>query len=280
MECLSGQSEERQARPLLRWAGGKQRLATLLAIYLPKEVTNFRYVEPFFGAGSLFFQVRPKKALLADLNVHLMDAYIQIRNNPLQVHRYLTYHRYHDSEKHYYWTRNVYNRASRANAVQAARFIYLNRTCYNGIFRVNLAGKFNVPYGDKDNPIIPEKAELVAASRALRRTQLRCQDFRKTLSTLGANSFVYLDPPYPALNGTAFFQHYTQDRFDDNDQRELAGIVRELDEEGIPFMMSNADTPLIRNLYRRFEIIPLAVTRYVTCKSVKHQVGELVITNY
>lgn len=273
-------STQQQARPLFRWAGGKQRLATLLAIYLPKDMTGLQYVEPFLGAGSLFFQVRPKKALLADLNGHLMETYKQIRDNPVGVHRYVTYHRLHDSKKHYYETRSAYNRATRPSTSQAARFIYLNRTCYNGVFRVNLAGKFNVPYADKDNPIFPDMDELFATSNAMRRVRLRCQCFRKTLASLDENSFVYLDPPYPPLNGTAFFRHYTQDRFENHDQHELAGIVSELDKAGVTFMMSNADTPAIRSLYRQFELLPLGVTRYITCKKAKHRVGELVITNY
>lgn len=277
---ITAKGKEVYARPLFRWAGGKQRLARQLASFLPRDMTDVRYVEPFFGAGSLFFQVRPRKATLADLNPHLMQAYIQVRDNPLAVHRCLSSHRGLNSKCHYYRTRELYNWCSNSSAAQAARFIYLNRTCYNGVFRVNLADEFNVPYGRKDQPTFPGNHELLAVSRALRCARLRRRCFRTTLSELDSHSFVYLDPPYPPLNGTAFFRHYTRNRFGDSDQRELAEMVRELDEAGIRFMMSNADTQLTKKLYSRFHITLLDVTRSVSCKTVKHQVGELVITNY
>ena len=238
-----------------------------------------QYVEPFAGAASLFFRITPARSILGDMNGHLIGAYRFVRDKPDLVHRYLLRHAANDSRSHYFRVRQDYN-AGKWSAAQAARFIYLNRTCFNGIFRVNRAGQFNVPYGSRANPGIPDRESLSRASSALRRAGLRHQCFRKTLDRVTRESFVYLDPPYPPLNGTAFFTHYTKDRFTDKDQAELAAAVEELDASGIPFMMSNADTDLIRRLYKRFDIEPLDVTRFVTCKATRHQVRELVIRNY
>ena len=267
------------ARPLFRLAGGKQRLAGTLFAYLPEGVDEMDYVEPFAGAASLFFRVQPQHGLLADLNGHLIRAYRHVRDEPDLVYRYVRDHERLDSVRHYYTVRDLYNRG-RWNAAQAARFIYLNRTCFNGIFRVNRNGDFNVPYGRRPNPLFPTREDLIAASSVLRGTELRHQCFRKTLARTTTESFVYLDPPYPPLNGTAFFTHYTKDRFTEDDQLELAKVVNDLDRSGVPFMMSNADTPLIRRLYSRYDITPLTVTRFVTCKSTRHRVRELVIRNY
>ena len=265
--------------PLFRWAGGKQRIVSALHSYLPDPLPFGDYVEPFFGAGSLFFRVRPRRALLGDLNEHLVCAYRHIRDQPLLVKRYLYEHEWLDSSRHYYEVRDQYNR-SRWSVAQAARFVYLNRTCFNGIFRVSKKGDFNVPYGRRPNPQFPSRRKLIDTSEVLKRARLKHQSFTETMATLSDSAFVYLDPPYPPLNGTAFFTHYTRDRFTEADQRLLAQQVREIDQVGITFMMSNADTPLIRGLYKRFRIDSLAVTRWVTCKTVRHRVNELVIRNY
>jgi DNA adenine methylase len=137
-----------------------------------------------------------------------------------------------------------------------------------------------VPYGYKDAPIFPSRAQLLAASRALKRASLLDFSYQQTLARLKGQAFVYLDPPYPPLNGTAFFTHYTKDRFGDSDQTTLAKTIKKLDKKGVQFLMSNADTPLIRELYASFDIVSLNVTRYVTCKTARHRVGELVIRNY
>lgn len=268
-----------RARPLFRWAGGKQRVASALSTFLPLDIDRYEYIEPFLGAGSLFFRIHPRRALLGDLNGQLMRAYRYIRDMPIQVKGHLYHHERSDSVAHYYRVREQYNRSS-WNAAQAARFVYLNRTCFNGIFRVNKQGSFNVPYGYKRSAIFPTRSEILDASLVLRNTKLRHQRFQMTLKGISKSSFVYLDPPYPPLNGTAYFTHYTQDRFTEGDQRELANSVLALHRAGALFMMSNADTSLIRRLYRGFRTDPLSVTRFVTCKSRRHQVRELVIRNY
>jgi DNA adenine methylase len=272
-------ASDHNARPILRWVGGKRYLREALINHCPHEARSRTYFEPFLGAASLFFALRPTRAVLGDANKHLISAYDYVRRDPTAVARNLRALAAEDSTSTYYRVRDDYNRSD-PSAVQTARFIYLNRTCFNGIFRVNKLGAFNVPYGHKAQPWFPGSSDLRAISGLLKAAELHAGDYRETLETADHCAFVYLDPPYPALNGTSNFTHYTMDRFNTANQHELASHVRELDARGCLVMVSNADTPLIRELYSGFDISELSVTRYVTCKAVKHRVGELVITNY
>jgi len=266
-------------RSFLRWIGGKRQLTARLRPYLLENINDVRYHEPFAGAASLYFAVRPLRANLSDLNRHLIECYRQIRDNHSRVAAYLWAHARKNSESYYYQLREQYNRSSRGSA-QAARFIYLNRTCFNGVFRVNTKGHFNVPYGDKPNPRFPTAAQLKAIAQALKGTRLFAGDFEVALRKVRKGDYVYLDPPYPPLNGTAFFTHYTADRFSAANQERLAKAVKELHKRGAWFLMTNAELPSIRKLYRGFRISKLEVTRYVSCKGTRHRVGEVVITNY
>jgi DNA adenine methylase len=175
--------------------------------------------------------------------------------------------------------RKLYNRSPRGVA-RAARFLYLNRTCFNGVFRVNTNGEYNVPYGHKESPRFPSESELIQASAALERAVLEVQDYQTALLSAKRGHFVYLDPPYPPLNGTSYFTHYTADRFGEDDQKKVATIAKSLHERGCLFLLSNADTLTIRRLYRGFNVHRLSVTRWVTSSRRKHRVGELIITNY
>jgi DNA adenine methylase len=265
--------------PLLRWAGGKQNLLKDLTSLLPPNAASRKYFEPFAGAAALFFRLAPKEAVVSDANAHLISCYQFVREQPEEVDRFLRQHAKITSKTHYYRVRETYNR-SRPSARQAARFIYLNKTCFNGIFRVNNKGKFNVPYGWKEPPALPSLAELKAASKALKKAVLKAAPFEQVLADAKEGDFVYLDPPYPPLNGTAFFTHYTAERFGTSDQEKLAALFRELDARKCLVMQSNADKKQIRQLYAGFKIKRISVTRWVTCKAKRHRVRELVITNY
>ena len=267
------------AKPFLRWVGGKRLLVPRLLRFLPRDLNGSRYHEPFAGAANLFFSIQPARATLSDLNGHLIACYRQIRDSHEKVASYLRTHRRKNNEVYYYRIRDLYNRSSIGPA-QAARFIYLNQTCFNGVFRVNTKGAFNVPYGDKPNPRFPSSEELLAISKKLRSARLSVCDYEKALARVEKSAFVYLDPPYPPLNGTAFFTHYTADRFGVENQRRLAQTVRKLHKRGVRFLMTNADLPIIRQLYAPFYFSKLSVTRYVSCKGTRHRVGEVVITNY
>jgi len=247
--------------------------------YLPTDYQQRNYREPFVGAGALFFSVKPHKAFISDANEHLINCYRHIKENPKLISVYLRKYLINTSKDYYYKTRDIYNE-SKDSVAQAARFIYLNRTCFNGIFRVNTKGKFNVPYGWKEPPPLPSFKQLEEASNTLMVTKIKALPFEEALKSVSKNDFIYLDPPYPPLNGTSFFTHYTSNRFFANDQIRLANLVKELDKEGCKILMTNADTREIRKLYKNFNTSKLSIIRWVTSKAKKHRVSELVITNY
>lgn len=263
----------------MRWVGGKRFLTSRILSLLPPDANERRYFEPFVGAASLFFALRPRQAILSDLNRHLIECYRFIRNDHRKVSSLLRRLAADNSKSHYYRVRGTYNRSD-FSAVQAARFIYLNRTCFNGVFRVNREGAFNVPFGDKPRPIFPAEPELASISKALKKARLRAGDYAAALRSAKSGDLVYLDPPYPPLNGTSYFTHYTADRFSLREQERLAAVFNSLNRHGCILVMTNADLPLVRRLYRDYSITEINVPRYVTCKNVKHNVGELVITNY
>ena len=265
--------------PILRWVGGKRQLLPYLLDRLPAGIESLRYFEPFLGAGSLFFSLVPAKAFLSDANRHLVHTYEHIKRQPDLVYSYLRTHSNSSCEEYYYRIRDSYNHSVFSTA-QASRFIYLNKTCFNGIFRVNQKGAFNVPYGRKEPPALPTLAQLRNASKALSMATLGACQYRDAIKDCSKGDFVYLDPPYPPINGTAYFTHYTSDRFGMSDQEELGALVHELSARKVLFMMTNADTPLIRKLYGHYHITEVPVIRYVTCKSKKYSARELIITNY
>jgi DNA adenine methylase len=266
--------------PLLKWVGGKQSLIQELLKRIPSEARSGRYVEPFLGAGSLFFHLRPARSIVADANAHLIEFYERVRANPGAVSAAVSKLQRVHGELRYYEVRRAFNDCSTWSAMQAARFLYLNRTCFNGIFRVNLAGEFNVPSGRRKLPYFPCAAHIRAAGRLLASADLRASDYRETLDDVARGDFVYIDPPYPPLTKTAYFTHYTMDRFGPEDQELLADKVRAVSARGARFLLSNADTKEVRNLYRGFQFEVLPVRRYVTCKHEKQNVNELLVRNY
>jgi len=245
--------------PFIRWAGGKQKILNQLLPYLPIDISARKYWEPFVGAGSLFFALHPQEAVLSDANEHLINCYKQVCDNHLLVHKYIRQHANNTSEEYYYKIRSLYNNRKGNSIAQAARFIYLNKTCFNGIFRVNLKGDFNVPYGWKEPPSLPSLELLRSASKALKNATIHSGSFENNIEQITSSDYIYLDPPYPPLNGTSFFTHYTSDRFGEKDQNKLAEYIKTVDGRGCKFMLSNADTPLIRKLYSDFLITNLSV---------------------
>ena len=267
-------------RPFIRWAGGKSKIISNLLEYVPHEYG--RYWEPFLGAGSMFFALKPEFSILSDLNDHLISCYKIVKDHPEKIYKLLKEYSSKTSESYYYKMRDKYNNTlSLSNPIEhAALFIYLNKTCFNGIFRVNTKGKFNVPYGYKKTPAIPSKDLLMEISNSLGGAELLSGSFEKILLAAKKKDFIYLDPPYPPINGTSFFTHYTKERFDKNDQRKVAEIAGYLGSRGCKVMISNAETDLIMSLYKGWKIISLPVTRWITCKKHKHKVNEVVILNY
>lgn len=271
--------EKLAAHALLSWIGGKSKIIGILGEYIPDQFE--KYCEPFLGGGSMFFHIKPKHSILSDSNKNLISTYLILRNHPIELSIELQKLKKSHSKRNYYKVRDSYNQGGNA-IIQAARFIYLNKTCFNGIFRVNLKGEFNVPVGRKEKYHFPNKESILAISTLLKKAELRAGDFDQILrnSELKENDFIYLDPPYPPLNGTSRFTHYTSERFISKDQIRLSQIANELNLKHCKIMITNADIPDIRSLYRGWKIITLPVVRWVSANGSRHKVNELVITNY
>jgi DNA adenine methylase len=279
MHQESRNSERIKVKPFLRWAGGKCFYIDQIRPHLPDPNSYGYYLEPFLGGGAIFFQLQPDNAILSDLNQGLIQAYIAIRDRPGLIAAYLREFKENDSSVNYYKERAKYNRLSNSYK-QAARFIYLNRTCFNGIFRVNRDGEFNVPYGYKDNPIIPTEEYLSKISAILKKAVLESNDYKITLTKARKGDFIYLDPPYPPVNGTSYFTHYTKERFSRDDQLEVFETAEDLSRMGCKVLITNAELPLIVDLYKTWNLIPTETTRYITSSKKKHKVKELLIKNF
>jgi DNA adenine methylase len=262
------------ARPFLKWAGGKQALAAEIVARIPRGIE--RYVEPFLGGGSVFFTLAPSAALLGDGNDWLIDTYAAIRKDWRPVAARLD--KLVNTETEYLRIRAV-DPAGLDPAARAAHFIYLNKTGFRGLFRVNREGRFNVPYGAYDRRYY-DPDELAAAARALRGAELRAGDFEATLAEVSKRDFVYLDPPYWKLGGFSDFNRYTPGQFREEDHRRLAACCRELDRRGARFLLSNSDTPFVRELYAGFRFERIAARREIQLDPAKRDVAELLIANF
>lgn len=268
-------------RPFLKWVGGKAGLLAQLTRWVPE--TMERYFEPFMGGGAMFFATRPGRAVLADVNDELVDCYSAVRDHLDEVIEALRQHRY---EKDYYYEVRAWDRMSLPLIERAARTIFLNKTGFNGLYRVNSKGLFNVPFGRYSNPKICDEANLPACSAVLQGTEVRHTDFEGLLEEPGEGDFVYLDPPYIPLNATANFTAYTAGGFGPDDQRRLASSLRGAHRRGARFLLSNADTPVTRELYRELLDEPgvdldiVRARRAINSKGARRgPVNEVVIFN-
>jgi len=267
------------ARPFLKWAGGKQQLLEQFEPLLPARRSYRRYVEPFLGGGAVFFEVRPEVALLADVNDEIIDCYRAVRSCPEDVIEALAKHEF--SPEDYYRVRAA---RPQSLAARAARTIYLNKTGFNGLYRVNSAGGFNVPIGRYANPGFRSPrllATLRACSAALAGALLVADDFDRVLAQGGKGDFVYLDPPYAPVSETADFTSYAAGGFGWGDQERLAAAFAALSARGAKVMLSNSDTPAVRALYARFRIDTVRAARSINSKGTRRgHVGEVVVRNY
>lgn len=239
--------------PFVKWAGGKSQLLPQIMRHIPQKFS--RYFEPFLGGGAVFFHIAPynRNAILSDINADLINVYKIIRNNVEELIVALDYHQteYNKSPKKYYYElrdlKNVFN-----DIEKAARFITLNKTCYNGLYRVNKNGLFNVPIGRYKNPLICDSNNLRNASMVLRHSgsSLRIVDYKKILAEKAdKDDFVYLDPPFHPISNTANFTSYTNNGFTLEDQKDLAVVFKELTRRGCKLLLSNSNTEEIRRLY-------------------------------
>ena len=239
-----GHTTASNVKPFLRWAGGKQWLAHRLAVLIPKY--DHTYYEPFLGGGSLFFAARPKRAILADINECLIRTYRIVRDRPKDLITVLS--QWRNDEETYYEIRNI---EYEDDLWQAAQFIYLNKTCWNGLHRVNRQGKFNVPFGYNKRNVYDEK-QLMEASVMMQNAEISCCDFEQSLKTAQAGDLVYLDPPYTVLHSKNGFRSYNESLFSWKAQIRLADTARELSRRGCLVVVSNADNAEVRDLYQDF----------------------------
>ncbi|WP_374951831.1 DNA adenine methylase [Mucilaginibacter sp.] len=266
-------------KPFIRWAGGKQNLVKVLSENLPKNGFG-KYFEPFVGAGSLFFFNNFRSSVISDINPHLINAYERIKTSPEEIFDHLSFFKKNISKEHYYLLRSKFNREREIfTSEQAATFIFLVHTSFNGIFRVNKKGEYNVPFG-KINPAIPDLPYLKKVQRKLLNCDMHNCMYEDIIDKINYNDFIYLDPPYPPLNDTSFFQHYTIDKFSSTKQQELASYAKLLSDRGAKVMISNANINSIQNLYKSWNISKISTYRYVNCKSERKVVEELIIKNY
>lgn len=273
------------AGPFLKWAGGKRRLVHMLARFCPENMG--RYFEPFLGSGALFFhlaQTRPHfDAVLSDSNTELINVYLQVRDRTGELAETLANHQeryYAGREKYYYLVRDSPEPAG--SVERAARTLFLNKTCYNGLFRVNRAGKFNVPHGTYGRPTICNRDALYFAAEILQRRGVKIlhADYGKATEKCRAGDVVYFDPPYLPLTKTANFVDYTKKSFDLDDHVALAAEFERLHRLGCAVVLSNSETRRIRELYRDYAIKVARVERLINCDaSGRTGQSELVITN-
>ena len=273
------------ARPFLKWAGGKQQLLTQFDPLFPGCIN--RYFEPFVGSGAVFFHLwnmqRPGGRIqLSDNNPELINVYQVVRDGVDELIAHLQNHEARHSREYYYEVRvQDRNGAPLGKVERAARFIYLNRTCYNGLYRVNSRGHFNTPLGSYKNPRVVFADELQAASAALSSVSLVVQTFDRVVEAAAHGDFVYFDPPYDPVSKTASFTGYTSASFTDQDQERLASVFRLLSEMGCQCMLSNSHTPFILHLYRDFRIDIVKANRAVnSVGSSRGPIAEVVVRNY
>lgn len=276
------------ALPFLKWAGGKRRLLPQLEPLLPSDLEDREYCEPFVGGGAVFFSLANRlkgTPLLGDMNPRLMQTYRDVRDRLPQVLHNLRPLVAQVSAEDFYRIRNRFNVGLGSSAQLTAMFIYLNKLCFNGLYRVNRKGDFNVPYGRYKRPRILDVPTIRAASAALQPVMLvgcpRGSDFARTTQFLSKRAFIYVDPPYDPVSTSANFTSYTHRGFDEATQARLARCLHNWSLSGHKVMISQSDTPLIRELYEGFDITTISAPRSVAADGSKRQaVGELVIRNY
>ncbi|MCX6231145.1 MAG: DNA adenine methylase [Bacteroidetes bacterium] len=291
------------AKPFLKWAGGKTQLINEIEKILPIEITKskFTYIEPFVGSGAILFWMlnnfpKLEKAVINDINADLINTYKIIASNPKEIISILQnfqdeYHsidnREEEKKEYYYKKRKLYNLRNTENSTQAALFIFLNRTCFNGLYRVNKNNGYNVPMGSYKKPMICDAGNILAVSEALQKVEILCGDFETTLSYAKNKSLFYLDPPYKPLSETSSFNSYAKDEFNDNEQIRLRDYCNKLDLRGYKWILSNSDVKgkdindnFFDDLYSEFKIKRVDARRSINVNPDKRgALKELLITN-
>ena len=269
--------------PVVKWVGGKRQLLSEISPLLPKRITS--YCEPFLGGGAVLFSIQPSKAIVNDLNSDLITVYEVIRDD---VEELIDNLKKHENSSEYFYTirdmdRNKETYAAMSKVERASRLIYLNKTCFNGLFRVNSSGEFNSPFGHYKNPNIVNEPVLRAVNKYFSSSNITfCnEDFAVTLGRISKGSFVYLDPPYDPVSDTANFTGYNRGGFDRNEQIRLKQCCDELTQRGVKFMLSNSATTCIKELYKDYDISIVQAKRAINSDASKRgAIEEVLIRNY
>jgi len=261
-------------KPILKWAGGKTQMLSYL---LPKVPTSYgRYIEPFFGGGAMFFALQPENAVIADRNPELINMYQEIANHVEDVIQCLK--RYENTSEMFYAVRSQ-EWTTLPKSEAAARTIFLNRTCFNGLYRVNKQGRFNVPYGKYKNPKICDEDGLRAASTALKKVDILCGDYLLVLEHCAQQGdFVFLDPPYLPISEYADFKRYTKEQFYEEDHVELSKMIMTLHERGCHVILTNSNHPLVHELYAPFNIDVIQTKRHISCNGSARKGEDVIVT--
>jgi DNA adenine methylase len=275
-------SENVSLQPFLKWAGGKRQLINHLRKYMPEDFDT--YFEPFIGGGALFFDIKPQKAVINDINPEILNCYNVIREHTDELIADLSQHR---NEKDYYYEMRELDRTQKYNELtpvqRASRIIYLNKTCYNGLFRVNSRGQFNVPFGRYKNPRYLNEPLLRAINQYLNRADVKILnvDFEEALNEAQKGDFVYLDPPYDPLSDTSSFTSYSSQSFNKTEQERLYRVFHDLDRRGCRVMLSNSATDFITELYGNYQIVIVPANRAInSVSSGRGKINEVLVLNY
>lgn len=270
-------------QPVVKWVGGKRQLLQDLLPLFPKKVRS--YCEPFFGGGAVLFNLQPKRAFINDTNSDLMNMYTVVRDNIEELIEALTMHV--NKAEYFYqirdWDRDKSYYNSLDQITKAARLIYLNKTCYNGLFRVNNAGEFNTPFGFYKNPNIVNAPVLRAVSYYLRTSEIviMSSDYSNALDSIDSSTFVYLDPPYDPVSDTASFTGYVKSGFNKEEQVRLKNTCDQLAKRGVLFLLSNSSTPFIHELYSEYNVSLVRAKRAInSVGSRRGDVEEVIVRNY
>jgi DNA adenine methylase len=275
-------------KPFLKWAGGKRQLLSEIKKYIPKSINNYTYYEPFIGAGAVLFDLQPRKAIVNDFNTQLILTYQAIKENVEELIILLKKYKEMNDEEYYYEIRNLDRDSVKFNKLKnvekAARLIFLNKTCFNGLYRVNSQGLFNVPYGKYKNPAICEELVLRQINNYLNANEIKILniDFEQAVLDADKNSFIYFDPPYHSPDKTNF-TGYQAGGFGEEEQERLRNVMIKMTERGAKCLLSNSDTEYIRDLYNHnlFEIISVQAKRAINSDSAgRGTVNEVLIKNW
>ena len=271
-------------KPIIKWVGGKAQLTQKIREMLPKDYR--KYYEPFLGGGAVLLDLCPEEAEVNDINPELINIYLQVRDNIEEVIAHLadmdSFHEHsgNDPKEIYYDVREAFNNRRGSNTpIQAARFIYLNKHCFNGLYRVNSKGEFNVPFNGKHTGASFHPEHLRAVSKQLANVEFKCGDFEQSAKGINPKDFIFIDSPYAPLTPTSFVD-YTKEGFAYEDHVRLSDFYKELSDLGVYCMLTNHDTELIRDLYRGFNFTEVDVRRSINRNGDNRKGKEVIITNF